>query len=381
MPDEVIDRFCLLGPVATQVERLEELRALGVDQFALYLQHDAKAETLAAYGDKVMPAVNVRKAARREPRRRPAPRPRLPAAGGPLMHVLRYARKTVLAVLGLAVIVGLWELYKALGPPRGGSLFGAPLLPRAGDAAMPHVTSVIEAFGAQEVGGATIVRGAAAPTVFESVLSAAGNSLLWAGVGFAIGVVVGLALALLMDRLAVLERALLPWIVLSQTVPLIALAPLVTGWGQGLHLGPLEWQRWMSVSLIAGYLAFFPVAVGMARGLKSPDAVAGEYFRSVNAGWRQTLTRLKLPASVPFLIPALRLAAAGAVVGTVVGEISIGLEGGIGRLIISYSQGATGDPSRVYTAVLGAAALGLVTAAVVTLFDLALRRYQRTDTA
>ena len=84
---------------------------------------------------------------------------------------------------------------------------------------------------------------------------------------------------------------------------------------------------------------------------------------------------------MPFLVPALRLAAAGAVVGTVVGEISIGLEGGIGRLIISYSQGATGDPSRVYTAVIGAAALGLVTAAIVTLFDLALRRYQRTGNA
>jgi len=64
LPDEVIDRFCLIGPVATQVERLRELESLGVDQFALYLQHDAKSETLAAYGDHVMPAVNVRKAAK-----------------------------------------------------------------------------------------------------------------------------------------------------------------------------------------------------------------------------------------------------------------------------------------------------------------------------
>jgi probable F420-dependent oxidoreductase len=64
VPDEVIDRFCLLGPVERQVERLQELEALGVDQFALYLQHDAKSETLAAYGDRVLPAVNVRKAAK-----------------------------------------------------------------------------------------------------------------------------------------------------------------------------------------------------------------------------------------------------------------------------------------------------------------------------
>ena len=112
----------------------------------------------------------------------------------------------------------------------------------------------------------------------------------------------------------------------------------------------------MSVSVIAAYLAFFPVAVGMVRGLKSPSAAHTDYFRCSAAGWWSTLTRLKLPASVPFLIPSLRLAAAGAVVGTVVAEISTGLEGGIGRLILTYSQSATGDPSRVYVAVLGAVA-------------------------
>jgi NitT/TauT family transport system permease protein len=137
----------------------------------------------------------------------------------------------------------------------------------------------------------------------------------------------------------------------------------------------------MSVSLIASYLAFFPVSVGMARGLKSPRSVHREYFRSASAGWWSTLVRLKLPASVSYLIPALRLAAAGAIVGAVVGEISIGLEGGIGRLIISYSTGATGDPSRVYTAVIGAAALGLVSAAVITVVDLALRRYRTEGSA
>jgi NitT/TauT family transport system permease protein len=133
----------------------------------------------------------------------------------------------------------------------------------------------------------------------------------------------------------------------------------------------------MSVSVIAAYLAFFPVGVGMVRGLKAPTAVHAEYFRCAAAGWWKTLIRLKLPASVPFLVPALRLAAAGSVVGAIVAEISIGLDGGIGRLIITYSQQATGDPSRVYAAVIGAAVLGLVAAAAVTLFDLALWRYHR----
>jgi NitT/TauT family transport system permease protein len=137
----------------------------------------------------------------------------------------------------------------------------------------------------------------------------------------------------------------------------------------------------MSVSVIAAYLAFFPVAVGLARGLKSPTAVHADYFRCSAAGWWKTLLRLKLPASVPFLVPALRLAAAGAVVGTIVAEISTGLPDGIGRLIITYSQQATGDPSRVYAAVIGAAGLGLTAAAAITLFDLALWRYHRGATS
>jgi NitT/TauT family transport system permease protein len=213
--------------------------------------------------------------------------------------------------------------------------------------------------------------------VLDSVVSAGAHTLRWAAAGFAIGVLVGMLLALLMDRLAIAERALMPYIVLSQTVPLIALAPLVTKWGQGSKIGSFAWQPWMSVAVIAAYLAFFPVAVGMTRGLKSPSAVHADYFRCSAAGWWKTLIRLKLPSSVPFLIPALRLAAAGAVVGTIVAEISTGLDGGIGRLIITYSQQATGDPSRMYAAVIGAAVLGLIAAAAITVIDLALWRYHR----
>jgi NitT/TauT family transport system permease protein len=236
---------------------------------------------------------------------------------------------------------------------------------------MPHLSKIWNAFGQPEVGGA--ITFGPSKTVLDSVVDAAVHTLRWAAAGFAFGVLVGLLLALLMDRLAVFERALMPYVVLSQTVPLIALAPLVTKWGQGWSF----WDRWMSVSVIAAYLAFFPVAVGMTRGLKSPSAVHADYFRCSAAGWWRTLIRLKLPSSVPFLIPSLRLAAAGAVVGTIVAEISTGLDGGIGRLIITYSQQATGDPSRVYAAVIGAAVLGLVAAAAVTVFDLALWRYHR----
>jgi NitT/TauT family transport system permease protein len=289
-------------------------------------------------------------------------------------------RRIALALLAIVACGVIWELYKDLGPAQGVRLLGTRILPRTTDASMPHLSRIVHAFGQREVNG-NVISLAPTQSVLTSVVKASLHSLWWAGVGFGVGVVVGFGLALIMDSLGVVERALLPYVVLSQTVPLIALAPLVTAWGQGSKIGPLTWHTWMSVSLISAYLSFFPVSVGMARGLKSPLAVHSEYFRSVSASWWRTLIRLKLPASVPFLIPALRLAAAGAVVGGVVGEISIVLDGGVGRLIISYSEGATGDPSRVYTAVIGAAVLGLLAAGIVTIIDFALRRYHRTSSA
>lgn len=287
----------------------------------------------------------------------------------------RAAGRALLVALGIAAVAAIWEAYKSWGPVDGVKLFGARVLPRTTDAAMPHLSRIWHAFGSKETGGAITL--GPSKTVLQSVTDSALNTLGWSAAGFAIGVVVGMLLALLMDRLVIAERALMPYVVLSQTVPLIALAPLVTKWGQGSKVGSYEWQPWNSVAVIAAYLAFFPVAVGMVRGLKSPSAVHSDYFRCSAAGWWKTLVRLKLPSSVPYLVPALRLAAAGAVIGTIVAEISTGLDGGVGRLIITYSQQATGDPSRVYAAVIGAAVLGLVAAAAVTVFDLALWRYHR----
>lgn len=280
-------------------------------------------------------------------------------------------RRAVMVLLSLVLAGAVWEAYKALAPGGGISVAGLRVLPRSTDAAMPHLSTIARAFGSPEVSLA------GSTTVWSSVLSAGVFSLRLALGGFVIGVVVGVTLALIMDRLRLAERALLPWIVLSQTVPLIALAPLITGWGASVHLGPFAWQQWTSVAVIAAYLSFFPVSVGMLRGLKAPTAVHAELFRCYATGWAGTLIRLKLPAAVPFLIPALRLGAAASVVGAIVAETSIGMAGGIGRLILDYAQQATGNPARVYTAVIGAALLGLIAAGLVSLLDLALRRYQQ----
>jgi NitT/TauT family transport system permease protein len=282
----------------------------------------------------------------------------------------RAAARAGWLVAALVLVCALWEAYKLVGPVDGGTVLGARLLPRADDASMPHVTEVLRRFGRPESSAA-----GSAP-VLVGVLEAVWFTFRVAMAGLLLGVLVGLLLGVLMERFAVAERGLLPYVVLSQTVPLIALAPLVVGWAGRLHIGELTWRPWMSVAVIAAYLAFFPVAVGALRGLRSPPAHSVELMRSYSASWWQSLRRLRLPAAVPYLIPALRLAAASAVVGAIVAEISTGTRGGIGRLVIEYSREATSDPAKVYTAFLGAAALGLLVAGMVALLDVALARYR-----
>jgi NitT/TauT family transport system permease protein len=265
-------------------------------------------------------------------------------------------------LIGLTAFVVLWEGYKAVGNAEGTVLFGTRILPRADDLSMPHLWDVIARLGRPELTGGR--------PVWIVVLQACAFTLGITASGFAVGAVIGLLLAVAMQRFRPVERGLLPYVILSQTVPLVALAPLIAGWS-------VLWEPWMSVAVIAAYLAFFPIAVGMLRGLESPAASGVELMRSYAAGWWRTLVKLRLPASLPYLFPALRLAGAAAVVGAVVGEISTGTRGGVGRLIIEYSREATSDPAKVYTAMLGAALLGLVVAGLVSLLELPLMRHRR----
>ena len=278
-------------------------------------------------------------------------------------------KRLLFAFAGLAAFVVLWEGYKAVGNPDGTVLFGTRILPRADDLSMPHLWAVATRLGRPELTGGR--------PVWMVVLQACAFTLGITAAGFLAGALIGLLLAVAMQRFRLVERGLLPYVILSQTVPLVALAPLVAGWSGNLSFGPYAWQDWMTVAVIAAYLAFFPVAVGMLRGLASPQASGVELMRSYAAGWWRTLVKLRFPASLPYLFPALRLAGAAAVVGAVVGEISTGTRGGIGRLIIEYAREATSDPAKVYTAMLGAAVLGLVVAGLVSLLELPLMRHRR----
>lgn len=276
--------------------------------------------------------------------------------------VRRAAYRTFMFIVALALVVVIWETYKALGPADGGKLFGARVLPRTSSYAMPHVWDMFSRFNRPEVRGSD-------RTVFSAVLAGAWFSFRLSAAGFVLGGVLGTGLAVLMARFRWVQRGVLPYLVVSQTIPLIALAPLVVSWGGKLEVGPFVWPRWLSASVLGAFLAFFPIAVGTLRGLAAASASSVELMQSYAASWSKTLFKLRFPTAVPYMVPAFRLGASASVIGVVVAEISTGLKGGIGRLIIEYAREATGDPAKVYTAIFGAAALGLTMAGVVIVVD------------
>jgi len=285
----------------------------------------------------------------------------------------RAAYRTSMFVLSIVLVVALWEMYKVVGPQDGGKLFGAGVLPRSNDTAMPHVWTMLSRYGRPEVRGSD-------KRVWLVVLEGAWFSLRLSIVGFLLGSSIGVGLSVVMSRFRIVERGLLPYLVVSQTVPLIALAPLVALWGGKLHIFGFEWPRWFSAAVLGAFLSFFPIAVGTLRGLASAPAAAVELMESYAASWKQVLLKLRFPSAIPYMIPAFKLGASGSVVGVVVAEISTGLKGGIGRLIIEYAREATADPAKVFTAVFGAAALGLTMAGVIAISDVYLMRNRPKET-
>lgn len=281
--------------------------------------------------------------------------------------------KVVWGLAGILAIVLLWEAYKAIAPDDGVVIGETRILPRTTDLAMPHVWDMITRLGEPVTGAPT------AQPLWLVVLLAALTTLGIAAAGWLVGVVVGIGLALVMQRWRIAEWGLLPWIVLSQTVPLIAFAPVVKSWGSRVEIGSFEWQDWMSVALIASYLAFFPIAIGALKGLQSPDRIHEELMQTYAAGYWQTLVKLRFPAAVPYLLPALRLGAANAVIGAVVAEVSTGLQGGIGRILIQFAGQASGDPAKAWGPIFGAILLGLVAAGSVALLGVILKNYRRSE--
>jgi NitT/TauT family transport system permease protein len=275
-------------------------------------------------------------------------------------------RRGSMFVVAFVLVAVAWEVYKAVGPEKGGEVLGMRVFARTDDRAMPHIWDMFSRFSESEVRGGE-------DSIFVVVLRAAWYSFRCALLAFIAGSLLGIALAVLMARFRFFERALMPYLVISQTVPIIVLAPLIFSL-MAYNSRELASKTWLAAVLLGVFLAFFPVAMGTLRGLQTTPAAPLELMDSYAAGWWKTLWKLRFPNAVPFLTPALRLAGAAAVVGVTVSEISLGVRFGVGRLILSYGQEATSDPPKLYTAVFGAAALGLVMAAVVVGLDRLLMR-------
>jgi NitT/TauT family transport system permease protein len=172
-------------------------------------------------------------------------------------------------------------------------------------------------------------------------------------VGFAFGTLLGILLALAIVRSRTLDRSLLPWIIASQTIPILAIAPMII-----VVLGNLGLTGLLPKAVISMYLCFFPVAIGMVKGLRSPDPLQLDLMRTYSATPTQTFWKLRWPASMGFLFPSLKVAIAISLVGAVVGELPTGAQEGLGARLLSGSY--YGQTVQIWSALLMAALLGMV---------------------
>jgi NitT/TauT family transport system permease protein len=252
------------------------------------------------------------------------------------------ASRAGVLVLVLAVLWGLWEGYRALWIEAG---FTWPFA--VDDTTMPHLHSIFRAlFEPSRANGPLLIH-----VLFDAALFTAKE----AATGFALGATVGFALAVVLAHSRLLQRGFLPYIVASQTVPILAIAPMVVVW-----LGSRNVPAWFSVAVIAAYLTFFPVTINALRGLQSADPRALELMRSYAASRWAILWRLRVPASLPYVFSALRVAATGSVVGAIVGELPSSIQDGLGGAILNFAQYYTFQPTNLWATNVVAAALGIL---------------------
>ena len=281
----------------------------------------------------------------------------LEAAAPRLARRSRAAQARTLLLFVVAVVV-LWEGAKLIGgdPIRSGGqvLWDPPLTWAAvNDLSLPHVPSILASFFAP-------VQRGSSTTLLQYLVEQALNTWIEALIGFFAGAALGLGLAIAFVHSKLLERAFVPYVIASQTIPTIALAPMVV-----LLFGP----KLTSVAIVSAYLTFFPVTIAMLRGLRSPDPRALELMRSYAASRRTVLRKVRLPASLPYLFTALKIAAAASVVGAIVGELNGNNLPGLGRAFIDFNQYYITGPEKLWAAIIVSGALGILFFSLVGLVE------------
>ena len=247
-----------------------------------------------------------------------------------------------LTALVLVVLYGLWEGFKWFGEATAFRLGTFEV----NDRTLPHVHDIIgQLFEPSRRNG---------PLLIEVLWDATLFTAKEAAVGFLMGAVFGFTIGVVLAHSRLLQRGFMPYIVASQTVPILAIAPMVVIWlgGRGL-------PDWFSVSVIAAYLTFFPVTINTLRGLHAVDRRALDLMRSYAGGAWSILWKLRVPASMPYLFAALKVSATASVVGAIIGELPASIQSGLGGAILNFNQYYATSPASLWATNLIAALLGI----------------------
>ena len=191
------------------------------------------------------------------------------------------------------------------------------------------------------------------PTSPRSLFFHARVTLTSTLLGFLLGTALGMALAIGILHSRTLDKSLMPWIITSQTIPILAIAPMIV-----VVLASIGVSGLLPKAIISTYLSFFPVVVGMVKGLRSPDAMHLDLMRTYGANGRQVLGKLRLPASLPFLFASMKVAVAASLVGAIVGELPTGAQAGLGARLLAGSY--YGQTIQIWSALVMASALAAI---------------------
>ena len=197
-----------------------------------------------------------------------------------------------------------------------------------------------------------------APTSKRSLVHHAWVTVSAALLGFALGTALGVLLAVGIVHVRTLDRALLPWIIASQTIPILAIAPMIV-----VVLGAIGLTGLLPKAIISMYLCFFPVAISMVKGLRAPEPIQLELLRTWSASRWQTFRHLRWPASLPFLLTGLKIAIAVSLVGAIVGELPTGAQAGLGARLLTgsyYGQTVQIWAALVMSSVIAALLVGVI---------------------
>ena len=265
------------------------------------------------------------------------------------------------ALLSIAIIIALlllWEGLKAFARANeyaltiGGSTIDLTLF---NDAQLPHLGDILQAYAepAQRNG----------PPLYQSLIDASLFTLWGALRGFFLGGIIGFFLAIIFAHSSLLQRGLLPYVVASQTVPILAIAPMIVIW-MG-RAGNVE----LSIPIIAAYLTFFPVTIYTLRGLTAVPPTALELMHSYAASRREILFKLRLPNALPHIFTALKISATASVVGAIIGELPSGFQNGLGIAILNFARYYNQSPPRLWATIAVSGLIGILFFAAVALVE------------